>query len=128
MLFFRFLAGYHYLLQFAKVVINGTKLPGPLDVVEEGSEVKTVVVRGIGFRVVGRSQCRHLVAVDGIEAKELLHFFGHLFWAALFTPDVYQFAEHAVRTTAHEAAVTTEDRELFVCQAKIVLKHKENSS
>ncbi len=44
--------------------INSCKLPPPGCVVEEGSEVKPIVIRTIGLSVIGRSECGKLVPVE----------------------------------------------------------------
>ena len=53
--------------------VDGGELAGPLHVVEERAHVVAVIVRRVGLRVVGRRQCRQLVAVHGVEVEEALH-------------------------------------------------------
>lgn len=61
------------LLELFNFGVYGSKLPGPLRVVEEGPVVEPVVVRAVSLRVVGRGQDGHLVPVYGVAAKEVLH-------------------------------------------------------
>ena len=46
--------------------VNGGELPAPAGVVEEGSVVKSVIVRAVHLGVVARGQGGHLVPVDGV--------------------------------------------------------------
>ena len=53
--------------------INRIKLPSPLYIVQKGSEIVAIVVRRVGFSVVGRGERRHFVSIYGVEAKKPLH-------------------------------------------------------
>ncbi len=55
-------------------LINCVELPCPLDIVEEWSQVKAIVIWRISFRMVGWSQSCKLVSVHCIEVEELLDF------------------------------------------------------
>ena len=61
------------LLELFNFGVYGSKLPGPLRVVEEGPVVEPVVVGAVGLRVVGWGQDGHLVAVDRVATEEMLH-------------------------------------------------------
>ena len=47
-------------------IVNGRKLPAPTCIVQEGSMIKSVVIRTVNFCVVTWGQCGHFVTVDGI--------------------------------------------------------------
>lgn len=59
-------------------MVNAAELPGPAYVVEEGAEVKAVVIRAVALSVVRRSHCGHLVPVGRVHPEEMLHFCSHL--------------------------------------------------
>jgi len=48
----------------ADLVVDAAKLPGPLRVVEERSEVKAVVIRTVVFSMIRGCYCCHLMSVD----------------------------------------------------------------
>lgn len=54
--------------------VDGSKLPSPLHVVQERSQIESVVVWGVTLGMVGRGEYRHLVAIDGITTKKEFHF------------------------------------------------------
>jgi hypothetical protein len=56
-------------LHHSDVLSNLVELPGPVDYIEERTQVVSVIVRIIIHKVNSRRQCRSLVSVDCVETS-----------------------------------------------------------
>ena len=74
------------------LLVYTLKLKGPLDVVEELALVKAVVVRTVALCMIGGRQHCHLVAVDGVQLEEQLHFLCNLLIGSIFI--VHDYTMH----------------------------------
>ena len=54
-------------------IIDTSKLPWPLDIVQKLSVVKSVIIGTVWLGVIGWSQYGHLVTINGIVTEEVLH-------------------------------------------------------
>lgn len=59
-------------------VINGTKLPSPVNIVKKLSQIKSIIVWTIIFEMTSRRQSCHFMPVDGISAEKMFYFVGDL--------------------------------------------------
>ena len=60
------------------LAVDSPKLPHPLYIVQERSEVKTVIIRAVALCMIRWCNCGHLVSVHGVHSEEMLHFASHL--------------------------------------------------
>lgn len=58
--------------------IDGSKLPNPTIIVQELAVIKSMVIRRVGFGMVGWCQHCHLVSVYTVEAEKQLHLLSNL--------------------------------------------------
>jgi len=60
------------------LLINVSELPSPQDIVEKLSMIEAIVIWTVALGMVCWCQHCHLVTVDRVAAKEMLHFLGNL--------------------------------------------------
>ena len=85
--------------------------------VQKWPEIESVVVGGVGFRMIGWSEGRHLMPVDAIAAEEPLDFLVGLLRREGVAPGVEEFGPHAVGAEFLVFAEAAVDRELVVWES-----------
>lgn len=101
-------------------LIDFRELKFPFIIIEELSQVKSVVVGAISFSMIGRSQYCHFVAVDRVEIEKAFNLIGNLFgWEV--GPVKEEPLEHAQRTAPAYLAKFAELVELVIAHTHFYL-------
>lgn len=108
-------------LQLLQLVVDGLELPAPVGAIQEGSVVESIIVGAVALGMHRRRQHGHLVSIDGIAAKEVLHLVGHLLGREVTLPGGHQLAEHAVRPAERLLAQSSILAQLGIGHAHVLL-------
>lgn len=108
-------------LQLLQLVVDGLELPAPVGAIQEGPVVEPIIVGAVALGVHRRRQHGHLVSIDGIAAKEVLHLVGHLLGREVTLPGGHQLAEHAVRAAEGLLAQSSILAQLSIGHAHVLL-------